>query len=129
MFISQPPFGGLMSNDRVYQYKFPTIISNSFITKIVFYSNILICLQSGSVHLFLSYLKSLVFSSQCYYQIWHLMLFIQEIKNSNKNNILMMFKKVLFDDFESLSLQKLFLISCRLFQIGYSSYLIQHQIP
>ena len=28
-------------------------------------------------------------------------------KNSNKNNILMMFKQVLFDDFESMLLQKL----------------------
>ena len=36
------------------------------------------------------------------------MLFIQEIeKNSNKNNILMMFKKVLLDDFELMLLQKL----------------------
>ena len=29
------------------------------------------------------------------------------LKNSNKNNILMMFKQVLFDDFESMLLQKL----------------------
>ena len=33
--------------------------------------------------------------------------FIQEIKNSNKNNISMMFKQVFFDDFESMLLQKL----------------------
>ena len=35
------------------------------------------------------------------------MLFIQEIKNSDKNNILTMFKYVIFDDFESMLLQKL----------------------
>ena len=38
----------------------------------------------------------------------HSMLFIQEIKkNSIKNNIFMIFKEVLFDDFESMLLQKL----------------------
>ena len=33
-----------------------------------------------SIHLFFLHLESLVFSIGCYYQIWHSMLFIQEIE-------------------------------------------------
>ena len=40
----------------------------------------LICLQSGSIHLFFPHLTSLFFLSQCYYQNSHSMLFIKEIK-------------------------------------------------
>ena len=53
-----------------------------------------------------SILTIIAYNSE-HYQILHSMLFIQEIKNSDKNNILTMFKYVIFDDFESMLLQKL----------------------
>ena len=52
-----------------------------------------IWVQSGSIHLLFPHLKSLLFSSLCYYQKFAFdVIYTGNWKTSNKNNISMMFK-------------------------------------